>query len=63
LSRSGSGNRDRTGFDLELVSLAREGDERAFEEILRRYSPRVFSIAGKFFSTPRSGEDAAQEAF
>ena len=49
--------------DLELVSLAREGNERAFEEIVRRYSPKVFRIAGKFFRQPAAVEDAAQEAF
>ena len=49
--------------DLDLVSLARQGDERAFEEILRRYSPRVFSIASKFFRQRAQVEDAAQEAF
>lgn len=46
-----------------MVSLARKGDERAFEEILRRYSPRVFSIASKFFRQRAQVEDAAQEAF
>jgi len=49
--------------DLELVSLAREGDERAFEEIVRRYSPRVFRIASRFFRQRAQVEDAAQEAF
>lgn len=45
------------------MGLARQGDERAFEEILRRYSPRVFSIASKFFRQRAQVEDAAQEAF
>ena len=45
------------------MSQAREGNERAFEEIVRRYSPRVFSIAGKFFRQREQVEDAAQEAF
>lgn len=46
-----------------MVSQARGGNERAFEEILRRYSPRVFRIASKFFRQPDQVEDAAQEAF
>jgi RNA polymerase sigma factor (sigma-70 family) len=46
-----------------LVNQARGGDERAFEEILRRYSPRVFRIASKFFRQRDQVEDAAQEAF
>lgn len=45
------------------MSLARKRDERAFEEILRRYSPRVFAIAGRFFRQRAQVEDAAQEAF
>jgi len=45
------------------VSLAREGNERAFEEIVRRHSPRVFRIASRFFRQPAAVEDAAQESF
>lgn len=49
--------------DLELVSLAREGNELAFEEIVRRYSPRVFHVASRFFRQRAQVEEAAQEAF
>jgi RNA polymerase sigma-70 factor (ECF subfamily) len=49
--------------DLELVGLARDGDEQAFEEIVRRHSPRVFKVASKFFRQRELVEDAAQEAF
>src|ERR1041384_1625663 len=49
--------------DLELARLARTGDERAFEEIVRRYSPRVFRVASRFFRQRALVEDAAQEAF
>ncbi|HKS41337.1 MAG TPA: sigma-70 family RNA polymerase sigma factor [Blastocatellia bacterium] len=45
------------------MSLARTGDEHAFEEIVRRYSPRVFHIASKFFRQRAQAEEAAQEAF
>ena len=45
------------------MSLAREGDERAFEEIVRRHTPRVFRTASRFFRQPAQVEDAAQEAF
>jgi RNA polymerase sigma-70 factor (ECF subfamily) len=48
---------------LELAQLAREGDESAFEEILRRYSPRVFWFASKFFRQHSLVEEAAQEVF
>lgn len=45
------------------MSLARAEDERAFEEIVRRYSPRVFHIASRFFRQRAQVEEAAQEAF
>jgi len=48
---------------LELARSAREGDESAFEEIMRRYSPRVFRFAGKFFKQRSLVEEAAQEVF
>jgi RNA polymerase sigma-70 factor (ECF subfamily) len=48
---------------LELARLAREGDETAFEEIMRRYSPRVFRFASKFFQQRSLVEEAAQEVF
>lgn len=49
--------------DRELVSSACRGDESAFEEILRRYGPRVFRIAGHFFREAGKVEDIAQEVF
>lgn len=49
--------------DLELARFAREGDESAFEEIMRRYSRRVFHYAGKFFRQRSLVEEAAQEVF
>jgi RNA polymerase sigma-70 factor (ECF subfamily) len=49
--------------DLELARLARNGDESAFEEILRRYSPRVFHVASRFFRERSQVEEAAQEVF
>ncbi|HXG91834.1 MAG TPA: sigma-70 family RNA polymerase sigma factor [Blastocatellia bacterium] len=49
--------------ELELVSRAREGDEAAFEEIVRRYSPRVFQIASRFFRNRSIVEEIAQEVF
>ena len=42
---------------------SRAGDESAFEEIMRRYSPRVFRFAGKFFRQRSLVEEAAQEVF
>jgi len=60
---AGSGNRDRTASDLELVSLAPKETSGRLRRSLRRYSPRVFRVASKFFRQPAAVEDAAQEAF
>jgi RNA polymerase sigma-70 factor, ECF subfamily len=49
--------------DLELAKLAQETDEEAFAEIVRRYSPRVFHVASRFFREHSQVEDASQEIF
>jgi RNA polymerase sigma-70 factor (ECF subfamily) len=49
--------------DLELARLASTGDESAFGEIMRRYGPRVFRVASRFFRERSQVEDAAQEIF
>ena len=48
---------------MELAQRALSGEESAFEEIVRRYSPRVFRFASKFFRQRSLVEEAAQEVF
>ena len=48
---------------MDLAHRARDGDESAFAEIMRRYSTRVFYIASRFFRERSLVEDAAQEVF
>jgi RNA polymerase sigma-70 factor (ECF subfamily) len=48
---------------MDLARFARDGDDSAFEEIIRRYSPRVFRFASRFFRQRSLVEDAAQEVF
>jgi RNA polymerase sigma-70 factor (ECF subfamily) len=48
---------------LELAQLAHTGDESAFAEIMRRFSPRVFRVASRFFHQRSAVEEAAQEVF
>ena len=50
-------------MDLDLARQAQVGDESAFAEIVRRYSPRVFSVASRFFRQRSLVEEAAQEVF
>ncbi|RMF99188.1 MAG: RNA polymerase sigma factor [Acidobacteria bacterium] len=49
--------------DSELAIRSCAGDEDAFAEIVRRYSPRVFSFVGKFFQQQGVIEEIAQEVF
>jgi len=49
--------------DLELAQKACDGNEQAFEEIVRRHTPRVFYIAGKFFRQRSVVEEVSQEVF
>jgi RNA polymerase sigma-70 factor (ECF subfamily) len=49
--------------DAELVRLTLGGDDGAFEEIVRRHSPRVFRFARRFFRQRDRVEEAAQEVF
>jgi len=45
------------------VRLARAGDESAFAEMVRRYSPRIFRVASRFFRRREQVEEVAQEVF
>ena len=49
--------------ELELARQARAEDEGAFAEIVRRFSPRVFHVAHRFFRDRSQAEEAAQETF
>ena len=48
---------------MELAQRSTDQDEAAFAEIVRRYSPRVFSFASRFFRQRSLVEEAAQEVF
>ena len=48
---------------MELARRSTDQDEAAFAEIVRRYSPRVFSFASRFFRQRSLVEEAAQEVF
>lgn len=49
--------------ESELVNLCLTGDDSAFSEVVRRYSPRVFKVCGRFFKRYSLVEEAAQETF
>ncbi|HLK40852.1 MAG TPA: sigma-70 family RNA polymerase sigma factor [Polyangiaceae bacterium] len=49
--------------DRELADRAREGDEQAFAELVRRHHPRVHRLAAHMLRDPIEAEDVAQETF
>lgn len=49
--------------DLLLVQRAQQGDERAFEALVRKYQRKVARLLSRFFRDEAEIEDVAQEAF
>ena len=49
--------------DSDLVTRARNGEEAAFAEIVRRHERRVYNLAYRMLGRPEDARDAAQEAF
>ena len=49
--------------DADLATLARDGDEAAFEELFRRHKRRVALIAARFFRQREQVEEVVQESF
>ena len=49
--------------DHTLVNKCLSGDKKAFEQLVRRYSHRVFHIIYRFFNDKYLAEDIAQEVF
>jgi len=61
--KSGLADDYRNLSETELAGFAAANDERAFAEIVRRFSPRVFRVASRFFERHSLVEEAAQEVF
>ncbi len=49
--------------DSELVTLIRDGDYSAFEEVVERYSPRAMRLAIKITKNKEDARDVIQETF
>jgi len=49
--------------DRLLVQRSKRGDMEAFEELVRRYENKVYSIAYRFMGNHADASDLAQEAF
>jgi RNA polymerase sigma-70 factor (ECF subfamily) len=51
------------GEDTEIIRRCREGDEKAYRELVERYQRQVFSLAVRVVRRPEDAEDVAQETF
>jgi len=49
--------------DAALVARLRSGDGRAFEELVRRDTPRLLRVARRFLDSEEDARDAVQDAF
>lgn len=52
-----------TASDEELVAAWQGGDAAAFDELIDRFTPRVFGICLRYFGNPTDAEEATQETF
>src|ERR1700684_3020842 len=50
------------GTDLDLVHASKQGDVTAFEQLVKRYSPRLLRISQTVTRNREDSEDAVQEA-
>jgi RNA polymerase sigma-70 factor (ECF subfamily) len=49
--------------DLDLIQDFRNGDQSSFEELLSRYSNKVFSLATRFTRNTEDAEEVLQDVF
>ena len=49
--------------DRALIHRLKDGDDRAFEELVRIYQDRVFSLSLRMIGNRQEAEDLAQEVF
>ncbi len=54
---------EKAQYDLQLVQLAREGDQKAYAELLGKYRDAIFYMLLKMVNNPSDAEDLTIEAF
>lgn len=50
-------------LEAELLARLREGDGKAYEQLVRTYGGRLFTVARRFLPSEDDARDALQEAF
>ncbi len=56
-------NKKITPTDLELIEAFQQGNERAFNDLVRRYQKQIFHIVLKMVRHYEEAQDVAQEVF
>lgn len=54
---------EKAQYDFQLVQLAREGDQKAYAELLGRYWDAIYYMLLKMVNNPIDSEDLTIEAF
>lgn len=54
---------EETRADEQEIKLAQEGDRQAFDRIVKRYTPLLYSLCFRMLGDQNEAEDAAQEIF
>lgn len=54
---------EKRAEDRRLIRLARGGDQKAFEALLKKYRNLVYHVMMKMVRNPQEAEDLSQEAF
>ncbi len=54
---------DECSFEQRLIAAAQAGDTRAFEELVKRYSRRIYRLAFSFLRNLEDASEAVQEVF
>ncbi|MCF7929305.1 MAG: RNA polymerase sigma factor [Spirochaetales bacterium] len=54
---------EETSADEQEIKLVQEGDKAAFDRIVKRYTPMLYSLCLRMLGDQNEAEDAAQEIF
>ena len=54
---------EQTGSETELVRRAKQGDQRAFTELVKKYESTVYSFAFKVCRDEEKAEETLQDTF
>jgi len=53
----------KTKTDLDLIREFKKGNQRSFEELLERYTNKVYSLASRFTRNQEDSEEVLQDVF